>query len=235
MIIHLTAVLIKKILYKMSQYFPKPNEPFERDIHVKVVLSNYATNTDLKKAAGIGTFNLVLKSNLAKLKAEIHKINVDVDKLKTVAVDLRKLSNVVSIEVIKQTVHDRLVAKVNNNDINGFILKTKYDTDKFVLKIKMKLLRKLYDKLVAEVNNIDINGFVLKTKYDAHKFVLKIKTKLLRKLYNKLVAKVSGFVLKTKYDTDKSDLEKKISDADKNTPDTSRIVEKQIIMLKLLK
>ena len=42
-------------------------------------------------------------------------------------------------------------------------------------------------------------------------------------VYYKLVAKVnnidtSGFVLKTKYDTDKSDLEKKISDADeKNT------------------
>ena len=38
-------------------------------------------------------------------------------------------------------------------------------------------------------------------------------------LYDKLVAKVnnidtSGFVLKTKYDTDKSDLEKKINDAD---------------------
>ena len=46
---------------------------------------------------------------------------------------------------------------------------------------------------------------------------------------------ISGFVLKTKYDTDKSDLEKKISDADKNTPDTSSIAEKQIIMLKLLK
>ena len=39
-------------------------------------------------------------------------------------------------------------------------------------------------------------------------------------MYNKLVAKVnnidiSGFVLKTKYDTDKSDLEKKISNAGK--------------------
>ena len=30
----------------------------------------------------------------------------------------------------------------------------------------------------------------------------------------------SGFVLKTKYDTDKSNLEKKIIDAVKNTPDT---------------
>ena len=59
-------------------------------------------------------------------------------------------------------------------------------------------------------------------------------------MYDKLVAKVnnidiSGCVLKTKYDTDKSDLVKKISDADKKIPDTSKLVKKQIIMLKLVK
>ena len=32
----------------MSQYFPKPYEPFDGDINVKVDLSNYATKTDLK-------------------------------------------------------------------------------------------------------------------------------------------------------------------------------------------
>ena len=59
-------------------------------------------------------------------------------------------------------------------------------------------------------------------------------------MYDKLVTKVnnidiSGFVLKTKYDTDKSDLVKKISDADKKISDTSKLVKKQIIMLKLVK
>ena len=49
--------------------------------------------------------------------------------------------------------------------------------------------------------------------------------------YNKLVIKVdnmntTGFVLKTKSDTDKSDLEKKIRDADKKIPDTSGLVKK---------
>ena len=58
--------------------------------------------------------------------------------------------------------------------------------------------------------------------------------------YDKLVAKVnsidtSEFVLKTKYGTDKSDLEKKISDADKKMPDPSRLMKKQIIILKLVK
>ena len=50
-------------------------------------------------------------------------------------------------------------------------------------------------------------------------------------VYDKLVAKVnsidiSGFVLKTKYDTDKSNLENKISNTDKNIPDTSGLVKK---------
>ena len=57
--------------------------------------------------------------------------------------------------------------------------------------------------------------------------------------YDKLVGKVDnidikGFVLKTKYETDKSYLEKKISDADKDISDRSGLVKKQILMLKLL-
>ena len=32
--------------------------------------------------------------------------------------------------LLKKTVYDKKVAKVNNIDINGFVLKTKYDTDK---------------------------------------------------------------------------------------------------------
>ena len=42
MITRLIAGFIKKILYKISQYVPKPNEPFGGDINVKVDLSNYA-------------------------------------------------------------------------------------------------------------------------------------------------------------------------------------------------
>ena len=59
-------------------------------------------------------------------------------------------------------------------------------------------------------------------------------------MYYKLLAKVnnintSGFVLRLKYTADKSDLEKKISDADKKIPDTKGLVKKQIIILKLMK
>ena len=51
-------------------------------------------------------------------------------KLKTVSVDLSKLSNVVNKDVVKKTVYNILVAKVNSIDTIGFVLKIKYDTDK---------------------------------------------------------------------------------------------------------
>ena len=40
MIIHSVVGLMKKTVYKMSQYFPKPYEPFGGDINVKVDWSN---------------------------------------------------------------------------------------------------------------------------------------------------------------------------------------------------
>ena len=55
---------------------------------------------------------------------------LDIDKLVPVPVDLSKLSDVVKNDVVKKTVYDKLVAKVNNIDTSGFVLKTKYDTDK---------------------------------------------------------------------------------------------------------
>ena len=41
-----------------------------------------------------------------------------------VPVDLSKLSDVVKNDVVKKTVYDKLVAKVNSIDTSGFVLKT---------------------------------------------------------------------------------------------------------------
>ena len=41
----------------------------------------------------------------------------------TVPVDLSKLSNVVKNDVVKKTVYDQLVAKVNSIDTSAFVLK----------------------------------------------------------------------------------------------------------------
>ena len=112
--------------YKMSQYLPKPYERFSGDINVKVDLSNYATKTDIKNISHVDTSSFVLKENLADLKTEVDKL--DMDKLVPVLTDLSKLSHLVKIDVAKETVYDKLVAKVNAIPLNNI------DTSKFVLK-----------------------------------------------------------------------------------------------------
>ena len=86
----------------MSQYFPKPYEPFGGDINVKVDLSNYATKADIKNISHVDTSSFALKTNLASLKTEVDKL--DIDKLVPVPVDLSKLSDVVKNNVVKKTV-----------------------------------------------------------------------------------------------------------------------------------
>ena len=112
----------------MSQYFSKPFRSFGGYISVKVDLSNYATETDVKNITHIDTSNFALKTNLASLKTEVDKL--DIDKLAPVPVDLSKLIDVVKTDVVKKTVYDKLAAKVNNIDTSDFVLKTKYQTDK---------------------------------------------------------------------------------------------------------
>ena len=103
----------------MSQYFPKPYEPFGGDINVKVDLSNYATKADIKNISHVDTSCFALKTNLANLKTEVDKL--DIDKLVPVPVDFSKLSDVVKNDVIKKDVYDKLVAKVNSIDFSGFM------------------------------------------------------------------------------------------------------------------
>ena len=133
----------------MSQYFPKPYEAFGGDINVKVDLSNYVTKTDIKNISHVDTFSFALKTNLANVKTEVDKL--DIDKLVPVPTDLSKLSNVVKNDVVKKDVYDKLVAKVDNIDTSGFVLKTKYDTDKSELGNKIP----------------DTSDVVKKTDYDA--------------------------------------------------------------------
>ena len=84
----------------MRQYFPKPYEPFGGDISVKVDLSNYATKARIKNISHTDTSSFALKTNLAGLKSEEDKL--DIDKLVPVPVDLNKLSGVVKHDVVKK-------------------------------------------------------------------------------------------------------------------------------------
>ena len=145
--VHLIAALIKKTklnkcssidyqfhCIKMSQYFPKPYEPFSGDINVKVDLSNYATEADIKNISHVDTSSFALKSNLAGLKTEVDKL--DINKLVPVPIDLSKPSDVVKNDV-KKTLYDKLVSKVNSIDISRFVLKIKYNTDQTELEKKI--------------------------------------------------------------------------------------------------
>ena len=102
MIIRLIVGLIKKTLYKMSQYFPKPYEPFGGNINVRVDLSNYATKDDIKNITHVDTSSFALKTNLANLKSEVGKL--DVDKLMPIPTDLSKLCDVVKKELLKRLI-----------------------------------------------------------------------------------------------------------------------------------
>ena len=84
----------------MSQYFPKPYELFGGDINIKVDVLNYATKADIKNISHVDTSGFALKTNLANLKNEVDKL--DIDKLVLVPTDLSKLSNVVKIDVVKK-------------------------------------------------------------------------------------------------------------------------------------
>ena len=86
----------------MSQSFPKPYEPFDGDINVKVDSSNYATKADIKNTSHVDTSSFALKTNLDNLKAEADKL--DIDKLLPVPVDLSKLSDVVKNDLVKKDV-----------------------------------------------------------------------------------------------------------------------------------
>ena len=111
----------------MSQYFLEPYEPFRGDINVKVDLSNYATKTDLKNISHINVSSYALKSNLASLKTEVDKL--DINKLTSVPIDLAKLSNIVKNDVVKKTEHYKLVNKVNGIDTTNSVSRTKYEKD----------------------------------------------------------------------------------------------------------
>ena len=92
MIIHLIVGLIKMISYKMSQYFPIPSIHKE-NVKVEIDLSNYATKKDINNITHVDTSNFALKTNLANLKTEVDKS--DIEKLVPIPNDLIKLSNVV--------------------------------------------------------------------------------------------------------------------------------------------
>ena len=85
----------------MSQYIPKPfKSHFGDSIKVKTDLSNYATKTDIKNISHVDTSSFALKTNLSNLKTKVDKL--DIDKLVPISNDVRKLSNLVKMMLLKK-------------------------------------------------------------------------------------------------------------------------------------
>ena len=173
----------------MSKYFLKPYEPFGGDINIKVDLSNYASKADIKNISLLDTSSFALKANLANSKTEVDTLYID--KLVPFPVDLSKLSDVVKNDVAKKTDYDKLVAKVDNIDTSGFVLKTKYDTDKSELENKIP----------------DTSGLVKKTDYNTKiteiegkiPDVSNLATKTALTTIENKIPDVGNFVKKTNY------------------------------------
>ena len=121
-----------------SQYYP-PYNSSSNNIKVELNLANYAVKDDVKNITHVDVSSYATKTNLAPLKREVDKI--DVDKLKTVPT--------VKSDVVKKTDYNTKVTSVKNQ-IAG-VTKNKVDNLADITKLKV----------------VDTNNFVLKTKLTA--------------------------------------------------------------------
>ena len=117
----------------MSEYFSAPKY-LGGKVKFELDLSNFATKTDLKNATGIDTSSFAEKVNLANLKSNVDKLDIDklkiiptslsnlksktdkidVDKLVPFLVDLSKLSNVVKNDIDKNDVYNAKIKKIED-------------------------------------------------------------------------------------------------------------------------
>ena len=223
MIVLLIVALIKKTLYKMSQYFPNPYEPFRGNIIVKVDLSNYATKDDIENTTHVDTSSFALKTNLAHLKTEVDKL--DIDKLVPAPADLSKLSNVVNNKVVKKTEYDKFVTKVNNINIGTgkFILKTDYNADKTELENKIPNISYLATKAALTT----IENKIPNISNPATKAALNT-------IENK-IPDVTNLVKKSDYDTKIKDIENKYITTTEFNKLASDAVNARIVQANLVK
>ena len=167
----------KRVYYKMSTYYP-PYKSSSNNIKVELDLTNYATKTDLNNITHVDTSSFASKTNLAALKSEVDKI--DVDKLKTAPVDLAKLTNAFENDLVKKTIYNTKVTSIetqiagltkNTVDNLADITKLKaIDTNSFVLKTKLTSdVTTLENKIDTVDKNIpDIGGLATKTSLNAY-------------------------------------------------------------------
>ena len=156
----------------MSTYYP-PYKSSSQNITVELDLTNYATKTDLLNITHVDVSSYASKTNLAALKSQVDKI--DVDKLKTTPTDLAKLSNVVKNDVVKKTDYKTKVTSIENQ----------------IAGITKNTIDNLAD--VTKLKTVDTNSFVLKTKLASDFTTLENKIDTI----DKKIPDISGLATKT--------------------------------------
>ena len=156
----------------MSTYYP-PYKRSSSDIKLELDLTNYATKTDLKNITHVDVSSSASKTNLAALKTEVDKI--DVDKLKTAPTDLAKLTNAVENDSVKKTVYNTKVTGIETQ----------------IADLTKNTVDNLAD--ITKLKAIDTNSSVLKTKLASDVTTLENKTDTI----DKKIPDISGLATKT--------------------------------------
>ena len=159
-----------------NQYFPPYGST--NNIKVELDLANHATKDDVKNVTHVDVSSYASKTDLAALKSEVDKI--DVDKLKTTRTDLAKLSNVVKNDVVKKTDYNTKVTSIKNqiaqvtkNTMDNLADITKLkavDTSYFVVKTKLTADVNTLETKIDTVDKIkpDISGLATKTSLTSY-------------------------------------------------------------------
>ena len=182
----------KRVYYKMSTYYP-PYKNSSNNIKAELDLANYATKDDVKNIMHVDVSSYASKTNLAALKTEVDKI--DVDKLKTVPDDLAKLTNVVKNKTVKKT----------DFNADDYVKKTKFSAGTNALDDKIDKV----DKKIPDVSNLTSKSSATVLIRDLNDRIDKIKIKDYAKKTS-----LSGYMLTSTFNTKSTELENKIKDAD---------------------
>ena len=175
-----------------SQYFP-PYENNINNIKIELELANHATKDDVKNITHVDVSSYATKTNLAALKTEVDKI--DVNKLKTVPHDLAKLTNVVKNETVKKT----------DFSADNYVRRTKFGTDTNALDDKIDKV----DKKIPDASNLATKSSVTVLVRDLDDKIDKIDLSALAKKTS-----LSNYMLTSTFNTKSTELENKIKSTD---------------------
>ena len=121
------------------------------------------------------------KTNLVSLKTEVDKL--DADKVRTVPVDLAKLTNKVANDLVEETDFNKLEKKVTDN-------KTELDNLKTTVQNNHLTTESSINGLKMKADGIDLTKYVKKSDYDTKVGNLELKIPYVSGLLQTSTAKI---------------------------------------------